>query len=365
MKYLYKEEEYKFTRYPKTSDSALMPWSAADEHLLQYFEELEKEKNKIVLYNDRFGFLSCLLSDCDLIAVMSNKSQEKACLCNLGANELAMANIEFTTPLSDIQYSVDIALIKIPKSLELFRLYLYHLSKTMDINGVVICAFMTKHFSPMMVKISEEFFEDVKQSRAFKKSRLLILKNRKTIKKLDILNKLKLNDGTVFQQYFGVFSASNIDYATEFLIKNLNIKNTDKRVLDLASGNGILAYEVRKRNSVCEIHLLDDSFLAIESSRLNIAEENVFFHYSDSLEEFDSEIFDLVISNPPFHFEYEINTEISINLFKDVARCLKFGGRFQLVANKHLNYNIYLKKYFKQVSVVSANKKFIIYECIK
>ena len=43
-------------------------------------------------------------------------------------------------------------------------------------------------------------------------------------------------------------------------------------------------------------------------------------------------------------FEFENNIEVSIELFKEVYRCLKMGGRFVLVANKHLNYKTHLQK---------------------
>ncbi|MBT3407630.1 methyltransferase, partial [Candidatus Woesearchaeota archaeon] len=67
------------------------------------------------------------------------------------------------------------------------------------------------------------------------------------------------------------------------------------------------------------VKLIDDFYLAIESAKLNLKGEDVYFHYNDTLKEIEENSIDLVVSNPPFHFEYETNIEISLNLFKDVT----------------------------------------------
>ena len=75
--------------------------------------------------------------------------------------------------------------------------------------------------------------------------------------------------------------------------------------------------------------------------------------------------FDLVVSNPPFHFENETNIEVSIKLFQEVGRCLKEDGKFQLVASRHLNFNTHLIKIFADVYVIAEDEKFEIYECLQ
>ena len=74
----------------------------------------------------------------------------------------------------------------------------------------------------------------------------------------------------------------------------------------------------------------------------------LFVYTNDSMELFKDDYFDLVISNPPFHFEHETNIEVAIRLFHDVKRCLKSEGRFELVASQHLNFKTHLIKIFKK-----------------
>ncbi len=354
--------KYTITRYPKTNNQSLQAWSAADEYLLKEFDSLSLEKTKMTIFNDRFGFLTCHLHQFFPTIILNYKSQEKAIFQNLESNDLKFSDLNFTTPLEALPEQLDVAILRVPKSLDLFRMQLFQLSKSLDERGIVLASFMTKYFSPQILSIANEFFEKVEQSKAWKKSRVLILKNKKREKDISILHSIVFQN-SIYQQYFGVFSAKNIDYASQFFIQHLKLKEGDQRVLDLASGNGVLSKAVQLQSPNCEIHLMDDSFLAIESSKLNLNPKNVFFHFSDSMEMFKDNFFDLVISNPPFHFEHETNIEVAVRLFHEVKRCLKNGGRFELVASRHLNFKTHLIKIFKEVNVVSENNKFIIYEC--
>lgn len=359
-----REKEYVFTRYPKTQQRSLKPWNAADEHILDHFESLDFNKTNISIYNDRFGFLTCFLHTFSPNVVINFASQRKSIEQNLESNHLSKDEINFIEPFSELEKKINVAILKIPKSMDLFRLQLMHISKSLDGNGIVLCSFMTKYFTKQMLTIAEEFFENVEQSKAWKKSRVLVLKKDKPIEDTHIINSISFED-KIFKQYFGVFSAKHIDDASQFLVKNWKINEDAERVLDLASGNGFLGKMIRHEDPDREIHLLDDDWLAVESSRLNFArdDENTYFHFNDSLDIFDVEFFDMVVCNPPFHFEFETNIEVAIDLFKQVKRVLKKEGSFQIVANRHLNYKTHLVKLFDKVEKITANKKFEIYKC--
>jgi 16S rRNA G1207 methylase RsmC len=358
----YQQQSYQINRPASEKNQSLKAWSAADEHLLQHLENHSLENKELVILNDRFGFLTCLMHSYQPTSIQTNKSEENATQQNLLDNQLEVSAVSFFTPLTLSEKKLDVGLLKIPKSLELFRLFLYTLSTNWKEDAILFCGFMTRHFSPQMLKIAEEFFEEVEQSRAWKKSRVLTLKTPKAFEKKDIIHQINFEE-QVFQQYFGVFSAKHIDYASQFLIENLSIDSNNKRVLDLASGNGVLAVAARKLNSTCELHLVDDSYLAVESSKLNLNDSNTFFHCDNTLSSFEEGYFDCVVSNPPFHFEHEINIQPSLNLFKEVHRCISSEGSFILVANKHLNYKTHLSLLFSEINIVNENNKFIVYEC--
>lgn len=354
--------KYKVERYDLSTDKSLKSWSAADEYLLQEFIDLKKKAKHLTIYNDRFGFLGCHLYAYSPTIILTHKSQEKAIRTNLTTNNIPILN--FIDPLSSLEKKIDIAIIKIPKSIALFQLFLEQIVNNSTNNVVVISAFMTRHFTPKLLQIAEEYFEEVQQSKAIKKARLLILNKKKDTIKRKVINSINYQNQT-YKQYWGVFSGEHIDYATQFFLEHLHINKTDKYILDLASGNGIIAKEIFKKHPNVEIHLMDDSYLAVSSAQLNIQGNNIYHHCNNELSIFDNDMFDLIVTNPPFHFEYEINIQIPIQLFKACFRCLKKGGNLQLVSNNHLNYKVHLEKLFLSVQIIAKNSKFVIYKCMK
>ena len=363
MNYKFGNLDYKINRYPVSTNKSLIAWNSADELILNYIDENKISASNLIIYNDRFGFLTSFLSNFSPSIIVDSKSQEMAITLNLELNDIDSQNFRFYNPLDKLTTPIEFALIKIPKSMELFRLYLEQLAEVLDENSLVICGFMTKYFTSQILEIAKEYFYSVEQSLAVKKSRLLILKKAKSNKNKTKIIEVKLNDNVNLKQYPGVFSSKNIDYATQFLIEHINLRENDSKIMDLASGNGVLAYVIKVKNQNCEIHLVDDSFLSIESAKLNISGENIHFHYTDNLNELNKKYFDFIISNPPFHFEHETNIEIALSLFEESIKCLKEDGHLQLVANKHLNYKTHLSKIFNNVVIKAENEKFIIYDC--
>jgi len=359
---------YKINRYPTTSDRSLKAHSAADEYLLQHTKELTLAGKQITIYNDRFGYLSTHLAQHNPTLVTSYKSQEKSILANLQSNDIDITNVRFQNHLGE-GAPTDIALVRIPKSLDLLRLYFAEILASANDDTVVVCSFMTKHFTKQLLTVAGEHFEDVNQSLAWKKSRLLLLSKPKQKTGQELIHEVSYQDKTgtehVLRQYYGVFSAKHIDYATQFLLEHLDIDDTDNKILDLASGNGVIAYACRLQNKEAEIHLLDDSQLAIASSQLNLTDANTTFHHSDTMNELPDSHFDLVVCNPPFHFEHENTIDIALALFKGARRVLSATGRFVCVANLHLNYKTHLEQLFTQVDSLAQNDKFVVYQCWK
>lgn len=364
MDFRYKEQNFSIKRYPTTDNKSLKAWSAADEHVLKTIAENKINSTKPIVYNDRFGFLSTVLSDQNPTAVIDFKSQTKAIEINLKANQINPSKVSTVTSLDSLDNSYDLAILKIPKSLDLFRLQLVQLHKALNKDGQVVCSFMTKYFSRQILSIAKEYFELCEQSKAWKKSRVLVLKQKKEVEVRELIHSIPYSKTKNFKQHYGVFSAKNIDYASQFFIENMEVTASDNKILDLASGNGVLAYATLQKNPSAEVHLMDDSFLAVESSKMNLDGENIHFHYNNSLSDFEDNTFDLIISNPPFHFEYETNIEVAIELFKEVRRCLKKGGSFQMVTSHHLNSKTHLQKLFHRVNIIAEDKKFVVYNCI-
>lgn len=359
--FIFRNKEFSLERYPETSNRSLLPFSNAELLALNHVEN--REITTYHLFNDRFGIWNCALHEQKVTTVWNYASQKKAIVQNLQRNDLLPSKHDFKGPLEKLDI-VEVALMKVPKSLELFELYLNQIHRASNGDTEVVCGFMTKYFNKSLLKIASNYFEEVRQSLAWKKARLLILKRPKeNIQSKELINSIAWG-GEILQQYYGVFSSGKVDIGTQYLLEDLRIHETEEKILDLASGNGVIAKEVLKLDPNAKLTLIDDSNLATESSKLNLSDKANYV-CDDNLSQLSSNSFDLVVSNPPFHFEYENNIEVSVSLFEEVGRCLKKDGRFLLIANKHLNYKTHLLKYFRKVTQLKSNDKFEVLECVK
>ncbi len=355
---------YKVNRFPTNNNNSLLPWNTGDVLALSYLSPLLNKDSKIAIANDDYGFLGVNLNLYRPINILNNKSQEYALEHNWKVNNLNDSSRKINYCLESISYKINFGILRIPKSIDLFELYLKQLHESLEEGGTIICPFMTKYFTPQLIKVAEKYFDHVIQSRAEKKARLIILSQKKEVLSDLLIRSINYNNQEI-RQYFGVFSADHIDYATQYLIERIDIKFNEKKILDLASGNGILAKVAQDLSPESDVYLLDDSYLAIESSKLNINKEKATFIHDNTLNQLEDNLFDLVISNPPFHFEYEINISVPLGMFTQVERCLKPNGRFILVANTHLQYKVHLENKFSRVKIIDENKKYRVYECYK
>lgn len=346
-------------RYPHTGHNSLQAWCSADELLLQW---AENHLGDTAIYGDVFGTIAVCLSSRQPVSVIATQSQYKALKMNALANRCIedVSKVEF--PLGDLPGKYRTVLMRVPKSLDLFELYLRQASIHLAEGGSIACGFMTKYFTSNLLEVSQKYFAQVKQSQAHRKARLLILSEPRTRNNEQLIHCIEAPWGQILQQHYGVFSSGHIDYASQFLINNLKVDSKESQVLDLASGNGVLAAAILQANPISNLTLVDDSWLAIQSSLLNLPQQATRFVWDDTLEQLDRQAFDLIVTNPPFHFGHETNIEVPLSLFAQASQCLRPNGRLVIVANRHLNYAIHLKRMFYSVSVLNENEKFIIYE---
>lgn len=355
------DSTFRLKRLPITNHPSLKAWSAADELMV---ERVGEEKKSIAIYNDSFGYLTTHLSTLDPYIITDLKSQETAIRENLEENNLELESNRFSLLTEELLSTVDMAVLKIPKSQSLFEKYLQHIHKHLSDNGEVICGFMTKYFSSGLLDIAKKYFENVEQSRAQKKARLILLRHKKAIEikpQFEAFQYHHLN----LKQHRGIFSSGKIDKATDFLLQNISIPENHNRVLDLACGNGIIGKWILDKMEISEMHFLDDSFLALDSARFNVEGDKINFHHQYNLSVFEDETLDWIVINPPFHFGNTIDTSIPINLFKEAYHKLVRGGILTIVANSNLGYESFLKHQFKSVEIQKSNRQFKIYKCCK
>lgn len=364
--YRFRGRTFQFERYPLTNNRSLRPVSAADELLIVYGLSNIDRAEHLLLQHDRFGVLGTVFSDQSPQFVETFASQKKALLQNLAFNgDLPMPHQLYADALPA---ATSLGLMRVPKSIQLFERYVSQFAwtatsqETKD-KPILVCGFMTRHFSPGLLKVAEKYAGQVEQSRATKKARLLILSEFKPRPStpLELINELNYK-GRVYRQYYGVFSADKIDYGTQFLLEYLSNHPLDLppdfTYLDLACGNGILANEVAMLYPKATGFAIDDSHLATSSAILNLDLNRVQVIQDDDLGQIPNNSLDLLLSNPPFHFGHETNIEVSLRLFREALRVLRPNGQFLIVANRHLNYSTHLRQLFSKVKTLDQQQKF-------
>jgi 16S rRNA G1207 methylase RsmC len=348
-------------RIPATDHPSLKAWNAADELMADYSSTKEQS---LGIYNDAFGYLTCRMANKNMAIIYDLKSQATAIQTNAESNQVEIKPEQFFLLKDALPQSLETAFLKIPKSIGLMETYLEHIHANLNTDGKVICGFMTKYFNKNWLALAGKYFENVEQSKAKKKARLIILSGKKEIAPASKIESFKYEHFNL-EQYKGVFSAGKVDIATHYLLQNLEIPEQHNKVLDLACGNGIIGKWILDKTKVDEMHFLDDSHLALASAQLNVKNSNALFHHNYELNNFEENSLDWVVTNPPFHFDNTIDTSIPINLCRAAKRCLKPGGVLTIVANSNVGYEAFLKRHFTNFEIQISNHQFKIYKCIK
>ncbi|MEM6773124.1 MAG: hypothetical protein AAF597_21295, partial [Bacteroidota bacterium] len=190
----------------------------ADELLLNWLEE--QGGGLLAIYHDREGVLSTCCYARDRHFVSDNVTHNQAAMEHLlSINHVGKCLPSIVDPLQPLAADRELVIMQVPKSTDLFELYLAGIAATAGPQRKVAAAFQTRHFTPKLLEIAERYAGKVSQSRAYKKARLLYLNDLQSGKiPEELYHQLSFN-GRTYYQYYGVFSAKHIDYATQFLLE--------------------------------------------------------------------------------------------------------------------------------------------------
>lgn len=160
----------------------------------------------------------------------------------------------------------------------------------------------------------------------------------------------------------GVFSADEIDPASQILIENLPA-DISGRVADFGAGWGYLAGEIASRiHGVCHVDLYEADFEALEAAKSNLAERakatEAGFFWCDLIAEQVTRRYDAIVMNPPFHAGRAADPALGAAFVASAAKALKPGGRLFLVANRPLPYEVALAAGFRQSGEIARNSRF-------
>jgi 16S rRNA (guanine1207-N2)-methyltransferase len=162
----------------------------------------------------------------------------------------------------------------------------------------------------------------------------------------------------------GVYAAGKLDPGTAFLLETMDINQyANKSVLDMGCGYGLLALQAAKIGA--RVTAADDDFLAVRSTKVNAETLDLRIDCIHSDVDSDlTEVFDVVVMNPPFHVGKQVILEIPQAFIAAAYKHLKPEGEMVLVANKALGYEGLLET-FRSWHMVAANQHFKVLRAIK
>ncbi|WP_417421061.1 methyltransferase [Halomonas sp.] len=173
--------------------------------------------------------------------------------------------------------------------------------------------------------------------------------------------------GLTLVSHPGVFGHGKVDEGTLLLLECLEkeLPKTPQRVLDMGCGDGIISAWLAKRGHA--VTAVDVSAFAVEATRRTLEANQVDGHVlqSDVYSALESQTFDFIISNPPFHQERDVSYGPSQRLIRQAPEHLANRGRLVIVANVFLPYPDVLTDAFGSFGALADNRRFRVYGASK
>ena len=382
---VWQDHHYLLSRYPTQHRKELRAWDSADVYLLDTLIDLDIDLTHLGIIHDRFGALSTALASYNPIVYIDSWMSKHAIEDNLTQNQIH-SDMTFETKLEQLSArlsSSSIVIGKVPKQNSQLIALLHVLRDVLKPNTLLLLAGMDKHLSRSQYDLlakhfgPSEFLPGVKKARIWKAS----CPSRSTAvqsepPQLDLKSFWgKEIDLPTYQLKLralpNVFSRDKLDLGSRFFLEHFAQLPKKKKVTDLACGYGVLGLAYLRLHPTTELSFCDESFQAIDSTQYNLAknlpesQHQVKVYADDGLKQMQAQSQELIICNPPFHQQHTVSTDIARSLFTDAYRALEMGGELWVVANRHLNYHIALKKRFARCTTVASNNKFVILKAVK
>ncbi|MBI9106242.1 MAG: methyltransferase [Spirochaetales bacterium] len=366
--------QLKLERYPFKGELSHQAWDSADEWIVKHFPEQNKP---VLITGEAFGVLGTVWGKSSITACGDSHLAFSALMKNRSLNpENTGGELKLlpSTDHSDSDKVFGRIFIRIPKDLSLMEYYLKHSLRFADADSEIWLGAMDKRWSSGVKKITEnllateEVFPFERHSRWIRFSRLNAQDRfEAAIAPSWNLEKFPLK----FHAAPAVFSSTGLDAGTSAFLWAFpeNQISAADSIADLGCGSGILGISAAYLNPNAALYFTDESYLAVRNAEDNYKQNNLTgqadFMAAHGLEGVKDDSLDLVLCNPPFHFQNIQSREPARFLFEEARRTLRPGGCIQVVGNNHLGYHKLLKELFSNTDEVYQNSKFTVLRAVK
>jgi len=165
-----------------------------------------------------------------------------------------------------------------------------------------------------------------------------------------------------------LFSRDSLDRGTRFLLEAVTEKAMKgKKILDLGCGWGAIGLSVLTLHNSCQMTMVDVNPRVVNLCRDNIQglgfENRTSVVLTSDVRNLDSQPFDLILTNPPFHER----KDVLIDLFSRSKSVLKKGGSIILVVeNSYVpKFRGILKRTYGAHTVFKEGPEYTLLEALK
>ncbi|MBI9031284.1 methyltransferase [bacterium] len=367
-----KHSDLKLTRYPIYPNDKFLAWNAADEYLVNYLNQEYHDLKNILIIEDEFGAIGIHLKADNIYFVNDSILSQKGIISNFNQNKINTSNLSFLSPYDPFPKDIDLIIIKIPKSNSYFEFLISKLNSHYPPDLPLLAATMVKYLNSTLYETCHSLLNNMQYSLTWKKAKIITGKLKGQKNNQDFITKVKHANLTLIN-YINLFSSSKIDIGTRFLLDNLSLINFPPNldnIIDLGSGNGIIAFSLLTLLPQAKFWLTDITSSAYHSAKATISynqldSNNITLSKDHALDSFPADFADLIITNPPFHENHKVSIAPTLSIFADCFKVLKKNKMLVVIANRHLGYHQHLKKLFSEVNIITQNDKFIILSAIK
>ncbi len=154
-----------------------------------------------------------------------------------------------------------------------------------------------------------------------------------------------------------LFSPNGIDKGTLAMISEIDIQ-AGQKILDLGCGYGVIGIYAAHFSGVENVTMVDINPLAVKVAKENAVRNGlgaINILQSDGFHNMIEQDFDLILSNPPYH----ANFDVPKNFIEGGFRHLKYGARMVMVTKRYQWYKNKMESVFGGVKVVEKNGYYI------
>lgn len=133
---------------------------------------------------------------------------------------------------------------------------------------------------------------------------------------------------------------------------------TGQKILDLGCGYGVIGIYAAHFSGAENVTMVDINPIAIELAKKNALYNDmgsINILQSDGLNNIIEQDFDWIISNPPYHADFNVPK----NFIESGFHHLKYGGNMVLVTKRYKWYKNKLKSVFGGVKIIEENGYYI------